>query len=72
MRNYWREWFNSNNRNVFLVLAVTFTVNENTTGYLFYIVKKNRTISISTRSILSDTLLSIKINSIVEVLTDTR
>jgi hypothetical protein len=40
MRNYWREWINSNNRNVFLVLAVTFTDNENTTGNLFCIVNK--------------------------------
>jgi hypothetical protein len=36
MQNYWREWINSNNRNVFLVLAVTLAVNENTTGNLFY------------------------------------
>ena len=36
MQNYWREWINSNNRNVFLVLAVTLAVNENTAGNLFY------------------------------------
>ena len=72
MPHYWRDWINSNNRKVFLDLAVTFTVNENTTGSLVYI--ENKIERYRSQPEVSSLIhyLSITINSIAEVLTDNR